>query len=66
MVWAVYPRMMVLPNCRLISRTGLKVIIPREKWAVKVFDWYLRLLTTEAYLLVYTHTEHINSVKRGA
>ena len=66
MVWAVYPWMMVLPNCRSISRTGLKLIIPREKLAVKVFDWYVRLLATEAYLLFYTHTEHINSVKRGA
>ena len=56
----------MLPNCRSISRTGLKLIIPREKLAVKVFDWYVRLLATEAYLLFYTHTEHINSVKRGA
>lgn len=52
--------MMVLPNCRSIPRTELKLIMPKEKLAGKVFDWCLRLWTTEAYLVFYIHTKAID------
>ena len=52
--------MMLLPNCRSIPRAELKLIMPKEKLAMKVFDWCLRLWTTETYLFFYTHTKHID------